>query len=364
MKIDALSGLILPGGGARGAYQVGVLKALADLVDSETVPFQAISGISAGAINATALAQNADNFASAVDRLERIWTSMSPDDVFTMDYGLLQRFTARTGKPRSLFENSPLVELLERELSGPERVARQLEEGNLRGLAVTASNYSTAQATTFFQSKLDTLNWNERRRDSVRTEIGVPHVLASAALPLLFPAQRVGDEFFVDGALRMTEPLRPVIKMGAERILIIGVRNETLPLDEEQGFEPGIAEIAGYTLDSLFAENLNADIERMEQVNRLLDQMGWWGRRRSEFRRVRVMVVRPSQDLRVIAQRFASELPRGIRMFLRTIGGWGHEWRLPSFLLFHGAFARELIDLGYRDGLRQRPQVEAFFRDP
>lgn len=361
MQISGSTGLILPGGGARGAYQVGVLKALAKVVDSEHLPFDSISGVSAGAINATALAQDADNFLDAVERLERIWTDLSTKDVFTMDYKLMQGFMTKTHKPHSLLNNAPLAELLKRELGENTLVETNLKKGYLKGLAVTASNYSTGEATTFFESSIKSLYWHDHRRDSVRTRIDVPHLLASAALPLLFPPQRIGNEYFVDGSLRMNEPLRPAIKMGAEKILVIGVRNESLPLAYEAEYAPGIAEIAGFTLDSLFTDNLNTDIERMEQINRTLDHANWLQRRRTGLRKIKVMVIRPSEDLRPIAARFAVALPRGTRLFLRTLGGWGHEWRLPSFLLFEGAFAQALIDLGYRDGLKQRPNVQAFF---
>lgn len=361
MQIKGSAGIILPGGGALAAYQVGVLKAIAELTDSEALPFDSISGVSAGALNATALAQDADNFLDAITRLERIWTGLSTSDVFTMDYNLLQGFMTKTNKPHSFLNVAPLAELLQRELGDDQLVDAMLKNGHLKGLAVTASNYSTGEATTFFESSIESLYWHDRRRDSVRTCIGVSHLLASAALPLLFPPQRIGNEYFVDGSLRMTEPLRPVIKMGADRILVIGVRNETLPLGDEGEYQPGVAEIAGFTLDSLFAENLNTDIERMKQINNMLSHMNWWQRNKTGLRKIKVMVIQPSQDLRIIAARFAVKLPRGIRLFLRTVGGWGHEWRLPSFLLFEGVFARELINLGYYDGLKQRTKMNAFF---
>lgn len=361
MQIIGSAGLILPGGGALAAYQVGVLKAIAELVDSEALPFDSLSGISAGALNATVLAQNADNFLNAASRLERIWSGLYTKDVFTLDYNLMRGFMSKTNKPHSFLNVAPLADLLHRELGNDRLVETQLQNGHLKGLAVTASNYSTGEATTFFESSIESLYWHDHRRDSVRTRIGVPHLLASAALPLLFPPQRIGNEYFVDGSLRMAEPLRPAIKMGADRILIIGVRNETLPLGNEGEHQPGVAEIAGFTLDSLFAEKLNTDIERMKQINHMLNHVNWWQRKKTGLRKIKVMVIRPSQDLRVIAARFAVKLPRGIRLFLRTVGGWGHEWRLPSFLLFEGVFARELISLGYYDGLKQRPKMNAFF---
>lgn len=361
MQFKGSAGLILPGGGALAAYQVGVLKAIAELVDSEALPFDSISGISAGALNATLLAQGADNFLDAVSRLERIWTELCTNDVFTLEYNLARGFIGKANKPHSFLNVAPLAELLQHELGDGRLVETQLKRGHLKGLAVTASNYSTGEATTFFQSSIESLHWHDRRRDSVRTCIGVPHLMASAALPLLFPPQRIGNEYFVDGSLRMTEPLRPVIKMGADRILVIGVRNETLPLGDEGEYQPGVAEIAGFTLDSLFAEKLNTDIERMKQINHMLSHVNWWQRKKTGLRKITVMVIQPSQDLRVVAARFAAKLPRGVRLFLRAAGGWGHEWRLPSFLLFEGVFARELINLGYYDGLKQRSKMHTFF---
>ncbi|MCB1984911.1 MAG: patatin-like phospholipase family protein, partial [Nitrosomonas sp.] len=158
---------------------------------------------------------------------------MGTNDVFTLDYHLMRGFMAKTNKPHSFLNAAPLAKLLQRELGDDQLVGTQLKNGHLKGLAVTASNYSTGEATTFFESSIESLYWHDHRRDSIRTRIGVPHLLASAALPLLFPPQRIGNEYFVDGSLRMSEPLRPVIKMGADRIIVIGVRNETLPLGDE-----------------------------------------------------------------------------------------------------------------------------------
>ncbi|MCP5179190.1 MAG: patatin-like phospholipase family protein [Pseudomonadales bacterium] len=359
MRYGGTPGLVLPGGGARAAYQVGVLKALASLVDGQCVPFRTIAGVSAGAINARTIAEKADDFAGGVEKLERLWTGMASGDVFTMEYSALQGFLSRSAKPVSLLNNAPLRELLNRASEPPGALARQLDNGRLDGLAVTASNYSTGEATTFFQARPELVAWHTRRRHSVATEIRVEHLMASSALPLLFPAEKVGEEYFVDGSLRMTQPLSPVIKMGADRILVIGVRNESQTAHDVE--RPGIAEIAGYTLDSLFSENLNTDIERMEETNQLIDSIPFWRRRKLRKRAIRVMVIRPSEDLRVVAASHSVMMPRGARLFLRTVGGWGHEWRMPSYLLFEGRFAQALIDLGYRDGLKLRPAVQDFF---
>ncbi len=360
MKFVGTPGLVLPGGGARAAYQVGVLKAIAAVVDSDRLPFTAVAGVSAGAINAAKLAMYAEDFAEGVAALERVWAEMHTDDVYLMDYGSLQRFLSKTDKPVSLLDNSPLVALLQREID-QDALQTSIAKGPLNGLAVTASNYTTGGVTTFVQAQGETAGWNRRRWDRVATAIGPDHVLASSALPLLFPPQRIGDAYYVDGSLRMTAPLHPVINLGADRILVIGVRNETPPDTPPELTMPGIGEIGGYVLESLFAENLNADMDRVGQMNELLGQLSWWKRRASARRHIDVMVIRPSEDLRVIASRHASLLPRGVRLFLRTVGGWGHEWRLPSYLLFEAPFTQALIDLGYRDGLQQRSALEAFF---
>jgi len=360
MELSGTPGLVLPGGGARAAYQVGVLKAVAAVLGVDRLPFTAVAGISAGSLNAAALAQHADDFTAGVEQLERIWVDMRASDVFEIDVQNLQSLFSRSVRPTALFDNTPLSKLLQRELDEG-AIGRVVGSGLLRGLAVTASNYTTGEATTFVQASPDIHFWHHQRRDSVPAQIGPDHLMASSALPLLFPPQRVEGQFFVDGSLRMTAPLSPVINLGADRILVIGVRHEA-PGEGDGGMQPpGLAEIGGYTLESLFAENLNADIERMQQINQMLGMIPWWRRDHTGRKRIEVMVIRPSQDVRELAARFSMKLPRSIRLFLRTLGGWGNEWRLPSYLLFEGAFTSALLNLGYRDGLKHRPALEAFF---
>jgi NTE family protein len=361
MEFHGTPGLVLPGGGARAAYQVGVLKAIAALMSREQLPFPVIAGISAGSINAAAIAQHAEDFDGSVMRLEQLWSSMHVADIFEAELTRLQSLFTRAQRPLALFDNAPLAALIRRELN-TDALTASINSGKLRGLAVTASNYNTGEATTFVQAHARVDGWHDHRRNCVLTAIGPEHLLASSALPMLFPAQRIGDAFYIDGSLRMTAPLAPVINLGADRILVIGVRNEARPSKPHRVGAPGLGEVGGYTLESLFAEHLNADLEHMRQLNGLLELIPAHRRRASGRRRIDVMVIRPSQDVRLIAARFLTRLPRSIRLVLRTIGGWGSEWRLPSYLLFEAPFTQALIELGYRDGLKQRPQLEAFFR--
>jgi NTE family protein len=357
--LAGMPGLVLPGGGARGAYQVGVLKALAAVMNQDRLPFPVIAGISVGAINAAAIAQRANDFVAAVEQLERLWAGMHASDVFDIELGALQAFFTRKGRPLSLFDNAPLAALIRGEFD-PDGVRTAIDAGLLRGVAITASNYTTGEATTFVQACGDVPGWHHHRRNCVRTTIAADHLLASSALPMLFPAQRVDDSYYVDGSLRMTAPLSPVINLGADRILVIGVRQEEITRVQLNGGAPGLGEIGGYTLESLFAEHLNADVEHAQQINSMLDSLPQWRRKKTHRRRIDVMIIRPSEDIRVIASRFLTELPRSVRLFLRAIGGWGNEWRLPSYLLFEAGFTQALIELGYRDGLKNRPQLEAF----
>jgi NTE family protein len=360
MDTRGTTGLVLPGGGARAAYQVGVLKAVVAISGAERLPFDALAGISAGSINVAGLAQRVDKFADAVAHLESLWSDVRTGDVFEVDVRRMQGIFSQRKRPLALLDNTPLARLLERHVDRP-AIQRAVARGRLRGVAVTASNTTTGEATTFVEANPGICFWHHDRRDSVAACIGAEHLLASSALPILFPAQRVAGEYFVDGSLRMTAPLSPAINLGASRILVIGVRHEALAPPAAVHVTPGLGEIGGYALESLFAENLNADLERLQQINLLLDMIPHWRRNHSGRRRIEVMVMRPSEDIRALAARFTTKLPRALRLFLRTLGSWGSEWRLPSYLLFEGPFCRALMDLGFRDGMRHRAALESFF---
>lgn len=361
--------LILPGGGARGAYQVGVVKALAEFLPGPASPFPIIAGVSAGGINAAVLASHAADLAHGAARLEGFWGNFRCHHIYRTGWlhnlgtGLHWLAAMTLGglgvaNPKSLLDNAPLGELLARELR-TEGIRESIESGRLDALLITASGYSTSQAVTFFQGREEIREWALYRRAGRRTRIGPDHLLASAALPLLFPARRIGHEYFGDGGMRHTTPLSPPIHMGADRLVIIGTRDAAQdPEPPACPDYPSLGEIGGYLLDVIFMDYLTNDLARLRRINRTLSLMTEEQRRRTELRPVETVLIQPSRDVREIATRHMHRIPASVKTLLRGIGAWG-PGRLPSYLLFEAEFCRELIDLGYADGLAARDEVMA-----
>ena len=367
--------LVLPGGGARGAFQVGVLKAIAELLPRRTPnPFPIISGTSAGAVNSIVLGTRAHNLRTAVAELERVWANFRCHHVYKTDHLTMLKSSLRwmaslvlggwlVGMPNSLLDNTPLRELLSRNVHFP-RVRNAIEAGHLDALAVTAAGYGSARSTTFFEARPDRLGWERTRRVGVNTDLGLDHLMASIAVPYVFPPTRIGNEYFGDGAMRQATPLSPALHLGADRILVIGIRDETGGLEIDAGDSPpSFAQIAGYMLDTLFMDGLYTDLERITRINELLDvlpeQTLWIGER--EMRPIDTMLIVPSQDLRMIAEKHRAELPFAIRALVRSVGGNPPgENTLLSFLLFEQAYTRELIKLGYEDAMRVKDELRDF----
>jgi NTE family protein len=380
MTIGTRKALILPGAGARGAYQVGVLKAVAELLPPRSpCPFAVLSGTSAGAINAAVLASRAGDFRNAVRDMERVWGNFTVDQVFRADalsmlrsslHWLLAIVFGGLGRrnPVSLLDSAPLAELLGKSFR-PDHIEQYLKRGLIDAVAVTASAYSSAQSVTFFQSREPAGAWSRKRRTGRPARIGIEHLMASAAVPFIFPPVRIGGEFFGDGSMRHRAPLSAAIHLGADRLLVIGVRDEHPDPEPPPDFEPSppsLAHLAGYMLDTLFMDGLFGDLERTTRINLILEQLGTDGLREpiSKLRRIDSMVLLPSFDMRDAAGRHATELPLPLRLLLKGVGAGARDGRqLISYLLFEKGFTRELIELGYQDGRSRSDDLAAFLFD-
>ncbi len=369
--------LVLPGGGARGAFQVGVLKAIAELLPKGTInPFGIISGTSSGAINTVVLASKARRFRVAVAELERVWGNFRCHQVYRTDRLTMLRSSLHwlsaivlggffIGMPKSLLDNSPLRALLSRNIRFP-RIQEAIDNGWLEAVTVTAAGYGSARSTSFYQASSHHTDWSRTRRIGRRSQLNLDHLMASIAVPMIFPPVRINGEYFGDGAMRQATPLSPAVHLGADRLLVIGIRDETAdkaPDSERPQSYPSFAQIAGYILDTLFMDGLYSDLERITRINQIIDSVApeHRGSSMAHMRPIDTMLIVPSEDLRVIAYRHRQKLPFAIRALLRGISS-GHpsENRLLSFLLFEQTYTRELIDLGYRDAMKVKSQLIDF----
>ncbi len=370
--------LILTGGGARAAYQVGVLRALSELSPKGApTPFPIICGTSAGSVNAAVLAVDAANFRYAVRRLVTVWKNFHVDHVYRADvYGAFRnsarwlfatltrgRRLNRT-KPISLLDNAPLAALLKRYVDFS-AIQRSIDAGHLTALSITCSGYTSGHSVTFYQGHPDLKGWRRARRLGVAMPIELNHLLASSALPFIFPPTHINREYFGDGSMRQIAPLSPALHLGADRLLIIGVGRQLQPNAERlrSSAFPTLAQIAGHALNSIFLDSLEVDIERAQRINRTLELIPEDVRRNTNYplHPVEFRVITPSVELETIAARFAHELPSAIRTLLATVGGTRPSGsNLLSYLLFEKSFCRELIKLGYADTMARKQDLLAF----
>ncbi|MBS0375501.1 MAG: patatin-like phospholipase family protein [Proteobacteria bacterium] len=365
--------LVLSGGGARGAYQVGVLKAIAELLPRDcAAPFRIICGTSAGAITAAVVASHASQFRAGVVNLERVWRNFHVDQVFRADTRSMLRSGSQwlaallTGgwlipAPRSVFDNRPLRELLERHVNFA-RIRQAIDHGSLEALAINAAAYRRALSVAFYESAHESAPWLTAWRRGEPADLSLDHLMASSAVPFLFPPVRMGTEYYGDGAMRQSAPLSPAIRLGADRLLVIGVRpplgasHDALEIVNRG---PSFGQVFGFMLDTLFMDGLHADLERCERDNRLIAAAG--GRDCEGLRPIETLLLAPREDFGAIALRHAGELPRPLRVLLRTLGAWNAAGgALLSYLLFEGAYTRELIAIGHADAMARRDELQEF----
>ena len=369
-------GLVLTGGGARAAYQVGVLRAISELLPKDVRnPFPVISGTSAGAVNAAVLAANGGNFRRGVRQLMTVWKNFHAHHVYRADpagvFLNTSRFALATllggGLGRrthvSLLDNAPLAELLRTRLDFS-TIQSAIDGGDLTAVSVTCSGYTSGQSVTFFQGVPGVEPWQRARRVGVAMPIGADHVLASSALPFIFPAVLINREYFGDGSMRQTAPLSPALHLGADRLFIIGVGRQLQAAPPERTKTesyPPLAQIAGHCLNSIFMDALEVDLERLQRINRTLSRMPAAVREDNAMpmHQVDFRLFSPSVELERIAMSFVHELPRSMRILL--YGALTHRGsNLVSYLLFEKTYCRALIQLGYEDSMRRKDDIMQF----
>jgi NTE family protein len=370
-------GLILTGGGARAAYQVGVLRAMSKMLPRGTAnPFRVICGTSAGAINAVALAIDADNFHYAVRRLTSVWKNFHADQVYRTDGVAALRSGLRflrslvvgglaRKNPISLLDNTPLRELLQGHFDF-KAIQTHIDSGHLYAVSVTASGYTSGQSVSFFQGNESLTNWKLARRAGARVEIELDHLLASTAIPFLFPPVRVNREYFGDGSMRQIAPMSAALHLGAEKLLVIAggrISDEQPERVRSESAPPSLAQIAGHVLNGIFLDSLEVDLERLDRINRAVRviQQGGNNSNGMPLRQVDCLVFSPSQEIEKIAAKYVNNLPRTIHFLLRGLGARRMSGsNLISYLLFERPYCRALMTLGYQDAMLRQEEILGF----
>ena len=370
--------IVMTGGGARAAYQIGVLKAIAEMLPSDAPsPFTIICGTSAGAINAASLAAKSDHFKNSVRRMHNVWSNFTSEQVFRIDaFGIIKTVShlllamvlGGFGKhsPIYILDRTPLRKLLEKFIDSSV-YQRAIEKETLHALSVNATGYSSHQSVSFYHGHSSLKNWKRAQRIGFSTRITVDHLMASSAIPFLFSPVKLNREYFSDGSIRQTAPISPALHLGADRVLVIGNRQIDYELERVSDPKPPtLGEIAGHTLNSIFLDSLDADVERLQRINKTVNLIDDQSREQHgvTLRQIEVQVISPSDDIGKMAAEHAHELPRSIKVLLRSIGAYSKtDSSFMSYLLFERGYCNALIKLGYEDTLREKENILHFLRD-
>lgn len=371
LQVKNKRALVLSGGGARASYQVGVLRAIANLLPKDASnPFPIITGSSAGSLNAASMATHAQRMRTGVRALEYAWKNISSDQIYRIDSGALISnasqwvFSFLAHRPRntqtSLLNNEPLEALLSKIIKF-ERIETAVKAGYIESLAITTSGYSSGESVSFYQGSEIITNWERPHRRGIRTKLDLKHLLASTAIPTLFPAVKINREFFGDGAIRQLAPLSPAIHLGANRILSIGVSGNK-GLRPEKGAttnHPSLAQILGHILNSAFVDTLESDLANLQRYNSMIPYLpeNKEGTDIPNMRHIDLLDISPSKNLNAIASEHFDDLPRALKRFVDDSGSSS----ILSLLLFEKAYCQRLIELGYQDAMEKESQIMQFF---
>lgn len=365
--------LYLAGGGARGAYQAGVLKAIHQILNTKTTPFTHISGVSIGSINASILAQYADDFSFGIEKLLDLWQNIHCDNIFyAKNYDLsksilrnLSHFFIKGPRPTHLLETAPLHDFLSTHIDF-QRIQSNIDKNILETLEIITHCYETQQTISFYQHSLpDFEDWYYPRHVSRASTITLDHILASSALPLFFSPIKIHDMHYGDGSMGLVSPLRGTVRFKVDKILIVGTRqiHAIDDIEKLKARDITFAHVLGSMLNGLFLDNLDRDVELLNRMNEISHLLSIWKKRSSPWRPVETLHLRPSVDVAKIAQADYRSMPKLLRFLLNTLGAQSHSGDLLSFLLFESTFTQDLINLGYHDTMQSADQITRFFQD-
>lgn len=377
LKHAQKSSLILSGGGARGAYQVGVLKGLCEILKSQgiPVPFRILSGTSAGAINTAFLACQEASFEVAVEKLVYLWSNIHTDQVFKSDLLSLNKFSFKNilssaAKDSShifsfnaILDTSPLKKLIE-ENCDFSKIQKNLDSHKMESVVITANNYIQGSAVSFIQTPdvfdLSKLDWQDSRRVSHKTEINAQHILASSAIPMLFPPVKIESDFYGDGCVRNHTPCSPCIRLGSNHLFVVGVRSQRKnePLVNNKYEQVSMIRILNTLLNAVLLDSVEQDVHRIERINHLIDQAQ---SKTNSLKKIPALCISPSVNLSELAREKSHKLPRLLRLTISAFGHLDEASEILSYLMFDAEYCKRLIDIGYHDALSEKKTIIEFF---